>query len=128
MSRLHPVLCGMVTSPGTANMRRLSSSAHPAVLSAPERARAWATMRLDDKAAIRRFLMRNRLASGAVPGHSSEISAPEWLMMVSKKAFVAFRPDMVEASGEYRDGAAGEGRPDFVHGLDGTPVGCRIGA
>ena len=45
-----------------------------------------------------------------------------------KKTFVAFRPDMVEASGEYRDGAACEGSPDFVHGLDGTPVGCRIGA
>ena len=28
-----------------------------------------------------------------------------------KKTFVAFRPDMVEASGEYRDGAACEGSP-----------------
>ena len=49
-------------------------------------------MRLDDKAAIRRFLMRNRLASGAVPGHSSEISAPEWLMMVSKRRSLLFGP------------------------------------
>ncbi len=41
---------------GTANTWRLSSFAHPAVLSAPERARACATIRVDDRAAIRRLL------------------------------------------------------------------------
>ena len=66
--RLQPVLCGMVMSPGTANRLRLSSFAQPAVLSAPERARACATIRVDDNAAIRRLRSRNRLASGTVPG------------------------------------------------------------
>ena len=56
------------------------------------------------------------------------MSAPEWLMMVSKRRSLLFRTDIVESSGEYRDGASCEGRSDLVHGLDGSPVGGRIGA
>ena len=90
--RLQPVLCGMVMSPGTANRLRLSSFAQPAVLSAPERARACATIRVDDNAAIRRLRSRNRLASGTVPGHSSEIKAPEWLSICSNRFWLLFGP------------------------------------
>ena len=63
-----------------------------AVLSAPERARACATIRVDDNAAIRRLRSRNRLASGTVPGHSSEIKAPEWLSICSNRFWLLFGP------------------------------------
>ena len=126
--RLQPVLCGMVMSPGTANRLRLSSFAQPAVLSAPERARACATIRVDDKAAIRRLRSRNRLASGTVPGHSSEIKAPEWLSICSNRFWLLFGPIWFSPPANTATVRPRQSGAHFVHGFDRAPMRRGVGA
>ena len=83
------------------------------------------------KAVLRRYqAVPDKESSGFRNGSGAEFRDERAGMVDDgfEEALVAFRTDIVESSGEYRDGASCEGRSDLVHGLDGSPVGGRIGA